>query len=157
MTLNECRQTMERERLRAVFADEEKILYVSSGRGMEPMLEFLRLQEKNGWRPVYQADRIIGKAAIIVAHHCGVREIYGDVVSESAMQIAERCGIRISWGQLVPMILNRDKTAEGPFEAALSGLTENDFDQVMEIAVKVAEKMRRRRGSEADGQGEKED
>ena len=149
MTLNECRQTMERERLRAVFADEEKILYVSSGRGMEPMLEFLRLQEKNGWRPVYQADCIIGKAAIIVAHHCGVREIYGDVVSESAMQIA--------WGQLVPMILNRDKTAEGPFEAALSGLTENDFDQVMEIAVKVAEKMRRQRGSETDGQGEKED
>ena len=145
MTLEECRQIMERDRLRAVFADEEKVLYVSDRRGMEPMLELADLVEKNGWQPVYQADRIVGKAAAIVAAHCGIREIWGDVVSASAVEIAERNGIQVSCGELVPMILNRERTAEGPFEAALKDLTENDFEQVMAIARPLAEKMRQAR------------
>lgn len=145
MTLEECRQIMERDGLRAVFADEEKVLYTSARRGMEPMLELAELAEKNGWRPVYQADRIVGKAAAIVAAHCGIREIWGDVVSESAMEIAGRNGIRVSCGELVPMILNRERTAEGPFETALKDLTENDFEQVMAIARPLAEKMRQAR------------
>ena len=95
------------------------------------MLEFLEIYEKGEVRPLYQSDRIIGKAAVIISDHCGINEIYADVISQSAYDIAERKNITVYYDQLVEMILNPAKTKEGPFEAALHGIDEDDFPQVL--------------------------
>ena len=60
------------------------------------MLELLKLYDEHKIKPVYQADRIMGKAAIILALHCGIREIYSDVVSKSANDIAQRNSMRLA-------------------------------------------------------------
>ncbi len=130
MNIETCRDILHSEDLTCVVADETEILLRSSRKSILPMLDVLKLYN-NGRKPLYQADKIIGKAAVIIAHHCGVREIYADVLSRSALDYAERRDITVSYDSLVEMVLNRTGTAEGPFEAALRGIDEDDFDLVM--------------------------
>ena len=131
MNIEYCRDLLHNEQLTCVVADEDGILFKSRKKGILPMLDVLELYRSGNCRPLYQADRIIGKAAIIIAAKCGIREIHADVISRSAWNIAERKGIRVTCGQLVEMILNPAKTVEGPFESALHDVDEDDFDLVL--------------------------
>ena len=142
MNVQDCKDFMEKEDYKCVVADEEKIIFTSNKKGIIPMLDMLKLYEEGRIRPVYQADRILGKAAILIAAHCGMKEIYSDVVSQSAMDIGQRKKIDISYKTLVPQILNPLKQKEWPFEAALRDIDEDDFDQVLDIIRKTLEKIR---------------
>ena len=142
MNVQDCKDFMEKEDCKCVVADEEKIIFTSNKKGIVPMLDMLKLYEEGRIRPVYQADRILGKAAILIAAHCGMKEIYSDVVSQSAMDIGQRKNIKISYQTLVPQILNPLKQKEGPFEAALRDVDEDDFDQILGIIRKTLEKIR---------------
>ena len=128
-----CREIMHNENLTCVIADRSGVIFRSNKKGIVPMLEFLELYEKGGIRPIYQSDRIIGKAAIIISSHCGIKEIYADVVSQGACETAERKDVTVYCDQLVEMILTPDKSREGPFEAALHGIDEDDFPKVLEV------------------------
>ena len=98
MNVQDCKDFMEKENCKCVVADEEKIIFTSNKKGIVPMLDMLKLYEEGRIRPVYQADRILGKAAL--------------------------------------------KQKEGPFEAALRDIDEDDFDQVLDIIRKTLEKIR---------------
>lgn len=139
------KEVMYSENLTCVVADEEDIIFKSAEKGIVPMLELLELYEKGAIRPVYQADKIIGKAAIIIAARIGIKDIYAGVLSQSAKEIADRKGVNVTCGQLVEMILNPAQTAEGPFEMALHMVDEDDFDRVLETVRKTLEKVRKAR------------
>lgn len=132
---------MHEENLTCVIADENEIIYKSDAKGITPMLEMLEMYQNEGAKPLYQSDRILGKAAAIISLHCGVKEIYSDVVSQSAMEIAERHGITVSYGALVEMILDRSRQKEGPFETALHDIDENDFDTALKIITEIRAQM----------------
>ena len=129
------------ENLTCVVADEEGILFTSQAKGIRPMLDLLERCDAEGWEPVYQADMIIGKAAVLIADRCGIKQIYGDVASEGAVDIAENRGADISYRECVPQILNPQKSREGPFESALNGVDLDDFELVMEKIREVAVKL----------------
>ena len=141
MDLIECMNRMYEENLTCVAADEEGFLFVSREKGIRPMLDLMTGCEEHGWRPVYQADMIIGKAAVLIACHCGITSVFADVASEGALEIAKEREIRLSYRECVPHILNRQKTEEGPFEAALNGVDPDDFDLVMEKIREVAARL----------------
>ena len=138
MDLIECTNRMYEENLTCVAADEDGIIFVSKDKGIRPMLDLMEGCDEHGWRPVYQADMIIGKAAVLIADHCGIKSIFADVASEVAAEIAKDRGIDLSFRECVPHILNRQKTEEGPFESALNGVDPDDFDLVMEKIREVA-------------------
>ena len=141
MNTDICKEILHRENLTCVIADENDIVLKSDKKAILPMLDILDLYRNHGCRPLYQADKIIGMAAVIIAAECGIREIYADVISEKAIAIAERKGIRVFYDRSVEMILNRTKTAEGPFEAALHGVDENDFPLVLQTIYAVLDKI----------------
>ena len=147
MDLNSCKEIMYEGDYRCVVADEQGVLFVSKGKGMDPMLELVDEIRKNNWHPRYQADRILGKAAVLVASECGMMEMYGDVVSQSAFDLSVRRNIRVEYGSLVPRILNRTQTDEGPFEKALHNVDETDFEAVLSTIRTVADNMRSQRTS----------
>ena len=142
MDLETCRRYMDENDLKCVVADEEKIVYQSDAKGIIPMLELLELYEKNDIHPVYQADRIMGKAAMIIAVHCGIRQIYSDVVSKTAFRIAENNNITVRYGDLVDRILDPTRSKEGPFEAALHHIDENDFEKSLQTIRETLEKIK---------------
>ena len=141
MNTDICREILHSEQLTCVIADENRIVLKSAGKGILPILEILDLYRSGACRPMYQADKIIGKAAVIIAAECGIRYIYDDVISSSAREIAERKGIRITYAQEVEMILHPAKTTEGPFEAALHDVDENDFDLVLETIHRTLDRL----------------
>jgi hypothetical protein len=61
------------------------------------------------------ADRVVGKAAAMVARSMGVSAIYGRLASEAARQA---CGqdIPLEYEQIVPLILNRKGDGPCPLE-----------------------------------------
>ena len=141
MNAETCRQIMYEENLTCVVGDENGVIYKSDAKGITPMLELLEMCRNEGAKSLYQSDRILGKAAAIIAMHCGVKEIYSDVVSSSAMEITERNGIAVSYGTLVEMILDRSRQKEGPFETALRNIDENDFETALEIIRNIRAQM----------------
>ena len=145
MTVNSmlCKDIMHNENLTCVIASENEIIYKSDKKGILPMLEMLELYERGDIVPVYQADRIIGKAAVIIASHCGIKQIYADVISQSAYDIAENKNITIYYNQLVEMILNPARKQEGPFEAALHDVDYDDFPLVIKIVRETLEKIQK--------------
>ena len=141
MYIVECVRKMYAESLTCVAADEDGIIFTSKEKGIKPMLDLLKMYEKGECRPLYQSDMIIGKAAVLIADHCGIKWIYADVVSEAAIKLSHERGIDIAYREKVPMILNRHKTEEGPYEAALNGVNLDDFGLVMDTVRKVAERL----------------
>ena len=93
MDLIECKNRMYEENLTCVAADDDGFIFVSKEKGIRPMLDLMTGCEEQGWRPVYQADMIIGKAAVLIADHCGITSVFADVASEGAAEIAKKRGI----------------------------------------------------------------
>ena len=141
MYIVECVRKMYADSLTCVAADEDGIVFTSREKGIKPMLDLLKRYETGECKPLYQSDMIIGKAAVLIADHCGVKWIYADVVSEAAIKLSHERGIDIAYRERVPRILNRQKTEEGPYEAALNGVDLDDFSLVMETVRKVAERL----------------
>ena len=126
------------ENLTCVVADEKGNIFTSQAKGIRPMLDLMEKCDAEGWEPVYQADMIIGKAAVLLADRCGIKHIYADVASDGAAELAGERDIELSFRERVPHILNPQKSQEGPFEAALNGVDPDDFDLVMEKIREVA-------------------
>ena len=145
MNLDICKEVMYNEGLTCVVADEDEIIFKSDKKGILPMLEVLDLYNEGKINPVYQADRIIGKAAIIIAHKCNIKNIYGTVISRSAYDFAKRKDINLECSELVEVIMDKAKVKEGPFEAALHEVDEDDFDLVLKIVNETLDKMKRNR------------
>ncbi|MBR2671931.1 MAG: DUF1893 domain-containing protein [Oscillospiraceae bacterium] len=142
MTLPDCRERLYAEGLTCIVADDTGRVFTSSDKGIKPMMQLLEMCENTGWKPKYQADRIIGKAALIIAAHCGIKEIYADVASEGAFSLSEEKHIKLTCRERVDKILNPEKTKEGPFESALAGIDTNDFESVMETIRVTLERLK---------------
>ena len=64
------------------------------------------------------ADKVVGKAAAKLHAQAGVRKVVAPVVSDPAKRYLESRGIIVEAGEVVPMILNRERTGQCPMDAA---------------------------------------
>ena len=64
------------------------------------------------------ADKVVGKAAAKMHAEAGVRRIVTPIVAAGAKAWLEARGITVDAAEVVPMILNRDRTAECPLDLA---------------------------------------
>ena len=79
------------------------------------------------------ADKIVGKAAAMLLVRGGAIEVYAEVISEPALEVFKRHGVPRVFGELVPNIINRNKTGICPMEQAV--LDENDIEKAYGILV----------------------
>ncbi|MCH5147010.1 MAG: DUF1893 domain-containing protein [Clostridiales bacterium] len=79
------------------------------------------------------ADKVVGKAAAMLLVRGGAIEVYAEVVSEPALEVFKRHGVPCVFGELVPNIINRNKTGICPMEQAV--LDENDIEKAYGILV----------------------
>ena len=85
------------------------------GRGIRPLLQFLE-KEPELLKGAVLTDKIIGKAAAMVAVLGGVREIYALTASESALAFLEKNGVPAHARHTVPHIINRTGDGLCPLE-----------------------------------------
>ncbi len=90
-------------------------IFTSNGRAVATLMQLLR-EDSSLLKDSYIADRVIGKAAAMIMHYGGVKEIYADMISDPAVAYLEKHSLPFYYGQRVSNILNRDKSDLCPME-----------------------------------------
>jgi hypothetical protein len=101
-----------------VIAKDNVITHKLNGRGVSPIrLTYLSTPEvlKNS----IIADKIIGKAASVLAVLAGVDYVYGTTMSESAIDYLTRHNIGFSYAHKVDIIINRTNDGMCPLESSV--------------------------------------
>lgn len=92
-------------------------------RGIRPMTDTLR-DHPEVLKGAYIADRIIGKAAAMLAVAGGANAVYGEVMSEAGLEMLRKHGIEAQYGTLTTAIRNRENTGLCPMEQTVQNLND---------------------------------
>ncbi len=90
-------------------------------RGIRPMTDTLR-DHPDILQGACVADRIIGKAAAMLAVAGGAKAVYGEVMSEAGLQMLQDHGVTAQYGTLTSAIRNRENTGLCPMEQTVQSL-----------------------------------
>lgn len=96
------------------------LIYSANFIGVKPLLQFM--ETLNGVHPpkdLILVDKVIGKAALLLAVYLGIREIYTPVTSEAALEAATFHQVNLYSETRVPYILNRTQDALCPLEQSV--------------------------------------
>ncbi len=107
------------------------------GRGVSPLLwvyDNHRAQMAGG-RIV---DKVVGRAAAMIALAGQVRHVHGELVSEDAVELLAQHGVEATYTVCVPRILNRARDGLCPLEQAVVGI-ESPEEALVAIRKRIAE------------------
>ncbi len=85
------------------------------GRGIRPLLQLLE-NDPAALKGAVLADKIIGKAAAMVAVLGGIGEVYALTASESGLDFLKKSGVPAAARRTVPYIINRTGDGMCPLE-----------------------------------------
>ena len=88
-------------------------------RGVKDLLQLLE-QQPERLKGAVVADKLIGKAAASLMVAGGVKAVYTNTISTPAREMLEQAGASVFAHQEIPMVLNRDGSAQCPFDAKLN-------------------------------------
>lgn len=121
MNLQLANELLEKNKCTCIILKNDEIIYKSSYNGVRPLLLFLNENiplDKND--KLILIDKVIGRAAMLLAAKCRVNKIFTPVMSLEALEVAEFYNIGCTASNTVPYIMNRDKTGKCPIEASVS-------------------------------------
>ncbi len=115
-----------------VVVKNDEIIYTSKARGIFPLYEAKEILkiDLNG---ASLADRIVGKAAAMIAVESGITSIHGQVMSENAIKYIQSHEIGYSYDKWTEYIKNRERTGMCPVETR--AMTTDDYEE-LEIKVR---------------------
>jgi len=96
--------------------------------GVKPLLQWI--DEGKDYSGYGAADQVVGKAAALLYIYLGVRDLYGQVISEPALGVLAEHGVTCMYGEKVPYIINRKKDGMCPMEQTV--LTISDPAEAVE-------------------------
>ncbi|MGB4590315.1 MAG: DUF1893 domain-containing protein [Clostridiaceae bacterium] len=104
----------------------DEIIYTSSFIGVKPLLVFMK--ESSGHKPsdLVLVDKVIGKAALLLAAKIGIPEIHTPITSHAALAAAKEHHISLHAMEVVPFIENRTKTGMCPIEMSVTDTSDLD-------------------------------
>ncbi len=103
------------EDLALVAVKNGEVVFKSKDKGIKPMY-ILAAEMKAKAYDASLADRVIGKGAAILCAYIGIKEIYGELISEGGLAILEEYKIPYTMERSCLYIKNRDKTDYCPIE-----------------------------------------
>ncbi|MCX8189300.1 MAG: DUF1893 domain-containing protein [Nitrososphaeria archaeon] len=104
-----------------VIVKNGKILYESSESGIKEILKAVKIYEKQ-FAESALADKVVGKAVVLVSLKVGIKSIYAKVISEGALDLASKHNISILYDEIVNAIMNKNGTDICPFEKAVGSI-----------------------------------
>lgn len=110
-----------------IILKDGQIIYTSSFIGVKPLLVFMENHRDVSPEGLVLVDKVIGKAALMLAARMRFRVIYTPVTSLAALASAKELQISLNAAQVVPYIKNRTNTGMCPIE--MSVLHTNDLEE----------------------------
>jgi len=90
--------------------------------GVKPLLAWIG--EKKDFTGYGAADQVIGKAAALLYIYLGVKDVYGQLISEPAASVFEEHGVAFTFGRKVPFIVNRTRDGMCPMEQTVLSISD---------------------------------
>ena len=106
---------LKEEQKSCVILSEDGAVRCSDAIGIKPLMVELRADRK-AFQGSVIADKVVGKAAALLAFLGEVQAVFGRVMSEGAVSIFEKHQIPYQFETLVPYIENRTKDGMCPME-----------------------------------------
>lgn len=120
MNLEQATQLLEESHSSCIVLKNNEIIYTSYDSGVKPLLLFLNKYVIRGENdPLVLIDKVIGKAALLLAVKCGIQKIYTPLMSSLALDAAKHHHIEFSALQTVPYIINRSGNGMCPMESSV--------------------------------------
>ena len=106
--------------------------------GIKPLMTELRVR-KDAFLNCVIADKVIGKAAALMAVLGGADAVYGKIMSENAKEFLEKQRMDYAYGEIVPYIENRTRDGMCPMEETVLNMdTPNEaFDALEKTIAKL--------------------
>ena len=100
-----------------------KIIHDENGRGISPILDIYR-QHPDKMKDSVLVDKVIGKAAAMVAICGKVKYVHAELICDSAVKILKKNNIKVSFTLKVKDILNRRRTGLCPMEQTVLNISD---------------------------------
>jgi len=114
--LAEALDRLRREKLSLVVITRNGESHLSRERGVMPLVTLID-SLGDGLRGAVLADKVVGRAAALMAVPAGFVRVHALVMSEPARRVLAAHGIPATWDRLVPGIRNRNDDGPCPMEA----------------------------------------
>jgi len=98
-----------------VIVKNGEIIFESREGGVKKILETVRDYGQKLANSAL-ADKVVGKAVMLIALKAGFDSIYAKIISKSALDIASKVNKSLVYDEIVEFIMNRDGTDICPFE-----------------------------------------
>lgn len=117
--------------LSCIILKNDEVIYTSTFIGVKPLLLFMQEGTILGENDTLTlVDKVIGKAALLLAVKCGIDRIYTPILSEEALVAAAHYQIPVEAGKIVPYIVNRARDGKCPIETSVMDTL--DLDEACE-------------------------
>lgn len=117
-TLDKAKNMIATEVESCMLLKKGKIIYAVKDRGVDPLLNAYD-HNRELMEDAFLVDKIIGKAAAMIAICGGVTSVYGEVMSVSAKEYLKEHGVAVSYGRCVEVISNRTGNGICPIEKSV--------------------------------------
>ncbi len=97
---------------------DNNLVYQSDFFGVKPLMEFYK-KYHTSYTDLVIVDKIIGKAAIILASIIGAKKVITPIASTHAIEFASNIGLDLIYNKEVPYIINRTKDGICPIEESV--------------------------------------
>jgi hypothetical protein len=126
-----------------IILKNDEIIYKSNHIGVKPLLLFLdeNVSLEKGDNLIL-IDKIIGKAALLLAAKCKINKILTPIISSEALSAAEHYNIQFEALSTVPYIINREGTGKCPIESSVTDSIDLD-EALLNIKGAVAKLMKK--------------
>lgn len=107
-----------------VIVKDRKVVFETGQSGVGGFLSAIKELGRERLCGASVADRIVGRAAALLCVYCSVKAAYAIVLSEGGKKVLEENDVAFKFENLVPTILNRQKTGACPFERLVSAVSD---------------------------------
>lgn len=122
-SLEVAKKTLEEGGYTCVIASGGRVIFTSTDRGVKPLVEYYHRFGKEQPEGAALADKVIGRAAALLAILSGITRVYAGVISIPALEELEKTGIPAGCETKAEAIRNRAGTGLCPMEQLSQGVT----------------------------------
>lgn len=117
-----ARRLLGKEELTLVITKQGRIIYSSKEKGVRPLFQAI-LGVGDSLDTAAVADRVVGSPVAMLCLYAGISSVYAMVASEGALTLLQKEGVDVTATEVIPDILNSDRTDLCPFEKLAQSVT----------------------------------
>lgn len=114
-----AKEQLEQPSIVIAIVKDSEILFTSKNKGIQPFFEALEKIPLERFRGCSIADRVVGKAALMLAAYIGAKQIFTPLVSQHAIDAALNLNLDLAYNKRADFIINRSQDGMCPMEKAV--------------------------------------